>query len=68
MLVNGILGYDLGKGLRLVLEGFNLLDEQVSDIDYLYESRLPGEPEAVEDIHFHPAEPRSARLVLEWRY
>ena len=66
-LVNGTLGYDLGNGLRLALEAFNLLNERVSDIDYFYESRLPGETEAVEDIHFHPAEPRSARLVLEWR-
>ncbi len=67
-LVNGILGYDFGNGLRLVVQGFNLLGESVSDIEYLYESRLPGETEAVEDIHFHPAEPRSARLVVEWRY
>jgi hypothetical protein len=28
-------------------------------------SRLPGEPaEGVEDIHFHPAVPRTARLSL----
>ncbi|MES1242316.1 MAG: TonB-dependent receptor [Acidobacteriota bacterium] len=66
-LVNGSLGYDLGHGLRLVLEGFNLLDESASDIEYVYESRLPGEAAPVEDIHFHPAEPRSARLVVEWR-
>ncbi len=38
------------------------------DIDYLYESRLPGETEPVQDIHFHPAEPRSARLIVEWRH
>jgi hypothetical protein len=67
-LVNGILGYDFGNGLRLAVEAFNLLDEKASDIDYFYESRLPGEAEPVEDIHFHPAEPRSARLVIEWRY
>jgi hypothetical protein len=67
-LVNGTLGYDLGNGLRLAVEGFNLLNERVSDIDYIYESRLPGETEPVQDIHFHPAEPRSARLVIEWRH
>ena len=54
-------------GNSLALEGFNLLDEEASDIEYLYESRLPGEAEPVEDIHFHPAEPRSVRLVVEWR-
>lgn len=67
-LVNGTLGYDLGNGLRLAVEVFNLLDERASDIEYFYESRLPGEPEPVQDIHFHPAEPRSARLAVEWRY
>lgn len=67
-LVNGTLGYDFGNGLRLAIEAFNLLDEQASDIDYFYESRLPGETRPVEDFHFHPAEPRSARLVVEWRY
>ncbi|HWM89779.1 MAG TPA: TonB-dependent receptor [Thermoanaerobaculia bacterium] len=67
-LVNGRLGYAFGNGLRVALEGFNLLDEEASDIEYLYESRLPGEAEAVEDVHFHPAEPRSVRLVVEWRH
>jgi hypothetical protein len=34
-------------------------------IDYYYTSRLPGEPLAgVEDLHFHPALPRTARLAL----
>ena len=36
-----------------------------SDIDYYYTSRLPGEPvEGVDDLHFHPALPRTARLAL----
>lgn len=67
-LLNGRLGYAFPNGLRLALEGFNLLDEEASDIEYLYESRLPGEAEPVQDIHFHPAEPRSVRLVVEWRH
>lgn len=32
--------------------------------DYFYESRLRGKPHAVADRHFHPVEPRSARLTL----
>ena len=28
-----------------MLEAFNLFDAEVSDIDYFYASRLPGEPE-----------------------
>jgi hypothetical protein len=37
----------------------------VSDIDYFFESRLQNEPEPVEDIHFHAAIPRSARVALQ---
>jgi len=34
---------------------FKLFDEAVSDIDYYFASRLPGEPlEGVSDIHFPP--------------
>ena len=50
--------------IRVVLEGFNLLDAEVSDIDYFFESRLRDEPRPVEDIHFHAAIPRSARFGL----
>jgi hypothetical protein len=62
---NGEIGYQISRQLRLMLEGFNLLDSKVSDIDYFYTSRLRGEPEAgVEDIHLHPSLPRSVRLTL----
>ena len=63
-LVNGEVGYKFSDRIRLTLEGFNLFDAEVSDIDYFFESRLRDEPAAVEDIHFHAAIPRSARLVL----
>lgn len=66
-LLYATVGFALGRGLRVSLDGFNLLDEKVSDIDYFYASRLPGESEPVEDVHFHPAESRTVRLVLEWR-
>ena len=47
------------------LDIFNLFNTKDSDIDYYYASRLPGEPSAgVDDIHFHPALPRTARLSL----
>jgi hypothetical protein len=64
-IVNGEVGYRFSPRIRLALEVFNLLDAEVSDIDYFFQSRLPGEPdEGVEDIHFHAAIPRSARLGL----
>lgn len=58
-------GYRLGD-LRLSLNVLNLLDSKDSDIQYFYESRLPGEVDPVEDVHFHPVEPRQLRLTLSW--
>jgi hypothetical protein len=48
----------LGRDSALTLDVFNLADRKVDDIQYFYESRLPGETEAVADRHLHPAEPR----------
>ncbi len=52
---------------------FNLFNRKANDIEYYYASRLnnPVQPEpasGVKDIHFHPAEPRSARLALVMHY
>jgi outer membrane receptor protein involved in Fe transport len=66
---NGEIGYRLSNKARLVLEAFNLFDAEVSDIDYFYVSRLPGEPaEGVENIHTHPAIPRSARIGIQFSF
>jgi hypothetical protein len=64
-IVNGEVGYKFTDRIRLTLEGFNILDAEVSDIDYFFESRLHDEPEPVEDLHFHAAIPRSARVSLK---
>ncbi len=62
-------GRDVLKNLKLTFEIFNLFNAQASDIDYYYTSRLPGEPAAgVNDIHFHPSEPRSFRVVAAYRF
>ena len=62
---NGELGVNLTDRLNITLEGFNLLNSDVADIDYYYTSRLPGEPAGgVDDIHFHPSLPRMARVML----
>ena len=47
---------------------FNLFDRKVNDIQYYYESQLPGEAAPVADRHVHPAEPRTARLSLQVRF
>ncbi len=58
-------GYKVSPSTKLALDVFNLFDRKASDIDYYYASRLAGEPaEGVNDIHFHPVEPRSLRLTL----
>ena len=67
-LFNGELGYRLSTRARLVLEGFNLFDAEVSDIDYFYSSRLASEPEAVEDIHLHPALPFTVRMGVQFSF
>jgi hypothetical protein len=60
--LNGRIGYRIGKDMQLELEGFNLANRRDSAIDYYYASRLAGELEPREDIHFHPIEPRSLRI------
>jgi hypothetical protein len=64
-LINLEAGYTFSPRVRISLDVFNLLDAQDSDIDYYYTSRLRGEPATgIDDIHLHPALPRTARLNL----
>ena len=58
------MGYKFTDDFKLSLDVFNLFNRKASDIDYYYASRLPGETEGRSDIHFHPVEPRSARVTL----
>jgi hypothetical protein len=64
-LASARLGYRIGPRARLTVDVFNLFDRQASDIAYYYASRLPGEAEARDDVHFHPALPRTVRLALQ---
>jgi outer membrane receptor protein involved in Fe transport len=64
LLTNLRIGYRLDKNLRLGLDAFNLFNRRASDIDYYYASQLRGEAAPVNDVHFHPVEPRSLRLTL----
>ena len=57
-----------GRQTDITLDIFNLTDRRVNDIQYFYESRLPGEPAPVADRHVHPAEPRTFRLSLRWGF
>ncbi|WP_292992884.1 TonB-dependent receptor [Nitrosomonas sp.] len=67
--LNGQIGYKISKNVRMMLQGFNLLNTHAHAIDYYYTSRLPGEPAAgVGDLHFHPIESRSFRVNLVANY
>ncbi len=63
--MNAQVGYQFNKTWSANVEVFNLFDEESSDIDYYYTSRLPGEPsEGGDDIHTHPNEPRAMRFTV----
>jgi hypothetical protein len=47
---------------------YTVLDREASAITYSYESRLTGESQPVNDIHFHPVEPRTVRVTAEVRF
>ena len=67
LVVNAGIGYAF-QNIELRLDVFNLFDSNDADISYFYASRLPGEPaDGIEDVHFHPLEPRTVRLSLAWR-
>jgi len=67
-LMNLRVGYKFSAQVEATLDIFNLLDKKANDIQYFYESQLPGEAAPVADRHVHPAEPRSARLTLQMRF
>ena len=66
-LVNLKTGYRFDQFI-LSLDLLNLLDSDDHDIDYFYESQLATETAPVEDLHYHPLEPRTARVTLEYRF
>jgi hypothetical protein len=61
-------GYHFGSALAATVSVYNLLNRRDDDIEYYYASRLRTESAPVDDIHFHPAEPRSVRTSLTWRF
>jgi len=67
-LTNLRLGYKFDRSTQLALDVYNLFDRKVNDIEYWYDSQLPGEVAPVADRHRHPAEPRIFRLSLSHRF
>jgi outer membrane receptor protein involved in Fe transport len=63
--LNARLAWQVVPRLSLGLDAFNLTNAKLSDVDYFYTSRLPGEPlEGIDDIHSHPLQPFRVRLSL----
>lgn len=54
---------------QLSADILNVFNSKDHDIDYYYASRLEGEPaDGIEDIHFHPVEPRTFRVYLRYSF
>ena len=67
-LVNAQTSYRFSPNLSVSVELLNVMDSDDRDITYFYESQLAGEAAPVEDIHFHPVEPRSVRVSIQARF
>lgn len=63
--VNLEAGYTFAERWKLSAAIYNALDSDDNDITYFYESQLANEAEPVEDVHFHPVEPRTVRVALK---
>ena len=66
--VNARVGYRKNDW-EVAVDCFNILGRDDNDIEYYYASRLPGEAAGgVDDVHLHPAEPRTFRVSLTRRF
>lgn len=66
--INARLGWK-NRQWEFAVNLLNALDEKNDDIAYFYTSRLKGEPAAgIDDVHFHPAEPRTVRVSVSRRF
>jgi outer membrane receptor protein involved in Fe transport len=70
-------GYKFDEKMRVNFDLYNLFNRRANDIDYFYCSRLRSDPAGstcrdgsagVDDIHFHPVEPRSLRVSMILNY
>jgi hypothetical protein len=64
-MANAGVGWDFGSW-EVGVDVISLFDADDHDIAYYFESRLPGEPQAMDDVHFHPVDARSIRANVRW--
>jgi outer membrane receptor protein involved in Fe transport len=67
-LVNLDIGRRISDQWKFTLGVYNLFDRAANDITYFYESQLPDESAPFEDLHFHPAEPRTVRGTVQFSW
>lgn len=66
--INARIGWK-SRNWEFALNLLNAMNEKNDDIAYFYTSRLKGEPSpGIDDVHFHPAEPRTVRLSVSRRF
>jgi len=63
--LNANISFRLTPQLDLRADLYNVANSRQNAADYFYTTRLPGEPaQGVDDLQFHPLEPRSLRLTM----
>jgi len=66
-IVNGSTSYEIGR-VTATLSLFNIFNSKDPDIEYYFGSQMKGETSPVDDIMFHPSEPRELRLSLSTKF
>ena len=65
--VNFGLSYTSGHW-KFNMDILNLFDSNDQDIAYYYASRITSQAAAIEDIHYHPIEPRTVRFEIKYSF
>jgi len=67
-MVNVRSAYQFSPQLSVKIDVLNLFNSDDHDVEYFYESQLPGESAPVADRHYHVFEPRTLRVYLTYNY
>ena len=65
--VNFGASYTFGQW-KFNMDVLNLFDSNDQDIAYYYASRITSQAPAIEDVHYHPIEPRTVRFEVKYSF
>ena len=68
LLTNLRLSRPLARHAQVTVDVYNVMDRRENDIEFFYESHLPGEAMPVADRHVHPVSGRTVRVAVELRF